>query len=82
MTLTVRPVKLKQSVYLRVPIGIADLIGIDPDAEVALNLKEQDDQFLLIYTVRKPTIAVAALSSGQSQIFHEKYPERVASRKD
>jgi len=82
MTLTVRPVKLKQSVYLRVPIGIADLIGIDPDAEVALNLKEQDDQFLLIYTVRKPTIAVAALSSGQSQIVDEKYPAHVAARKN
>lgn len=53
MTLKIRPVRLKQSIYFRVPIDIADLIGLDPNAEVTLNLEERDDQFLLIYSVGK-----------------------------
>ena len=60
MTLRIRPVKLKQSVYVRVPSDIADLIGMDPNAEVTLNLEEQDEQFLLIYAVRKSPIPTEA----------------------
>jgi hypothetical protein len=54
VTLKIRPVRLKQTVYLRIPNDIADLIGIQPNAELTLNLKEQQDAFLLTYSVAKP----------------------------
>jgi hypothetical protein len=53
MTLKIRPVKLKQSIYFRVPSDIADLIGLDSNADVTLTLREQDSRFLLIYSVNK-----------------------------
>jgi hypothetical protein len=55
MPLTIKPVKLKQSIYFRVPSDIADLIDIQKDAEVMLKLEEQEGQYLLTYYVRKPT---------------------------
>jgi hypothetical protein len=54
VALKIRPVRLKQTVYLRIPNDIADLIGIQPNAELTLNLKEQQDEFLLTYCVAKP----------------------------
>jgi hypothetical protein len=53
LTLRIRPVKLKQSIYFRVPSDIADLIGLDSNADVTLTLREQDNRFLLIYCVNK-----------------------------
>lgn len=53
MALKIKPVKLRQSVYFRVPNDIADLIGIASDADVTLNLHEQEDKFLLTYSVVK-----------------------------
>ncbi|MGA8905896.1 MAG: hypothetical protein WB661_12920 [Candidatus Bathyarchaeia archaeon] len=53
MALKIRPVRLKQTVYLRIPNDIADLIGIQPNAELTLNLKELQDTFLLTYSVAK-----------------------------
>ncbi len=53
MTLTINPVKLKRSIYFRVPIDIADLVGVQPESEVTLTLEERKDDFLLIYRVRK-----------------------------
>jgi hypothetical protein len=58
LTLRIRWVKRKQSVYFRVPTDIADLIGIHSNAEIALNLKEKDRKFLLIYSVTKPSQAI------------------------
>lgn len=54
LTLRIKPVRLRQTVYFRVPNDIVDLIGIDPDAEVTLNLEEHEGDFLLKYTVMKP----------------------------
>ena len=53
LTLTIKPVKLKQSIYFRVPNDIADLIGIEADDQVTLTLKEDERQFLLTYSVGK-----------------------------
>lgn len=63
MTLRIKPVKLRQTVYFRVPNDIADLIGIDPEAEVTLNLEEHENEFLLKYTVTKPRIKQALRQS-------------------
>ena len=54
MTLRIKPIRLRQTVYFRVPNDIVDLIGIDPNAEVTLNLEEHEDEFLLKYAVMKP----------------------------
>jgi hypothetical protein len=70
LTLKIRPVKLKQSVYFRVPNDIADLIGIDSNAQVTLNLEEQDEKFLLIYSVTKTPEIVT--QPRRSRIQHEK----------
>ena len=56
MTLRIKPVMLKQSVYFRVPNDIADLIGIEPQADVTLSLEDQNDRYLLIYSVKKPHV--------------------------
>jgi hypothetical protein len=60
MPLKIRPVRLKQSIYFRVPSDIADLIGIDPEEQVILKLEEQNDQYLLIYSVKKPPTSTTA----------------------
>ena len=56
MTLRIKPVKLNQTIYFRVPNDIADLVGIDSNAEVTLNIEEHDGEFLLKYNVTKPPI--------------------------
>ena len=61
--------KLKQSIYLRVPNDIADLIGIESDAEITLHIKEQDKQFLLIYSVSKSHVAATLGSLSPLQMF-------------
>jgi hypothetical protein len=53
LPLRIKPVKLKQSVYLRVPVNIAGLVEIDPNSQVTLHVKEQEERFLLIYSVEK-----------------------------
>jgi hypothetical protein len=53
MPLKIKPIKLKQSIYLRVPSNIADLTEMEPDDEVTLKLSEQNNQFLLIYLLSK-----------------------------
>jgi hypothetical protein len=49
----IKPVKLKQSIYLRIPSDIADLIEIDPEAEITMRIDEQDERYLLVYAVKK-----------------------------
>jgi hypothetical protein len=58
---------LKQSVYFRVPNDIADLIGIEPQAEVTLSLEDQSDRFLLIYSVKKPHVLGEQNSSQRAE---------------
>jgi hypothetical protein len=74
LTLRIRPVKLKQSIYFRVPNDIADLISLDSHADVSLTLQEQDDHFLLIYSVNKPMIA----DPRRSEIIRDEQSERLA----
>ncbi len=78
MTLKIRPVKLKQSVYIRVPNDIADLIGIDSDTEVTLNLEEQEERFLLIYSVKKPQISKTYRQVHRLQGYSEEDADQLA----
>ena len=45
--------KLKQSIYLRVPNDIADLIEIEPEADITMHFDEQEERYLLVYAVKK-----------------------------
>lgn len=74
MTLKIRPVKLKQSIYFRVPSDIADLIGLDPNADVTLTLREQDSRFLLIYSVNK----LANAEARRAEISYEEQSKQLA----
>jgi hypothetical protein len=58
LALKIRPVRLNKSIYVRVPNDIADLIGIDGQADVTLKLEDTGEEFFLIYVIRKeePTI--------------------------
>jgi hypothetical protein len=52
MTLKIKPVRLNKSIYVRVPNDIADLIGIDKDAEFALTLETSGNEVSLVYSVK------------------------------
>ena len=56
MTLRIKPIKLNQTIYFRVPNDIADLVGIDSNAYVTLSIEEHEDNFLLKYNVTKSPI--------------------------
>ncbi|HXX72295.1 MAG TPA: hypothetical protein VEI80_01260 [Candidatus Acidoferrales bacterium] len=53
MTLSIRPIRLKRSVYFRVPNDIVDLINLEDDSQVTLTLEQQNDRYLLVYSVLK-----------------------------
>jgi len=68
MTLKIRPIKLRRSVYFRVPSDIADLIGLRTDAEVTVRLEEHEEQYLLTYVVDKevtPTLPLRSRNEGR-----------------
>lgn len=53
MTLSIRPIRLKRSIYFRVPNDLVDLISLDDDSQVILTLEEKEDRHLLVYSVLK-----------------------------
>ena len=53
MTLKIKPVQLNKSIYVRVPNDIADLVGIDKDAELALTLETKGNEVSLVYSVKR-----------------------------
>jgi len=55
MTLKIKPVMLNKSVYVRVPNDIADLVGIDKDAELELTLETAGNEVSLVYSVKRST---------------------------
>jgi len=55
MALKIKPVRLNRSIYVRVPNDIADLIGIDGEADITLRLQDAGEEFFLIYSIRKPS---------------------------
>jgi hypothetical protein len=53
LTLSIRPVRLKKSVYLRVPSDIVDLMSLEDNSPITLTLVEKNDRHLLVYSVFK-----------------------------
>lgn len=51
MSLTIKPVKIKDSTYLLVPKSIAKLIGFDDECELSLEIKKNGKGHILEYKV-------------------------------
>lgn len=70
LPLKIKPVKLNRSIYVRVPNDIADLIGIDREADIALRVQDSNGEFLLIYSIRKP-VPVPLKPVQEADALHE-----------
>ena len=53
MPLLIRPVKMNKSIYVRVPHGIAHIIGLDNQVEVSFSFEDIGDKLRLIYSLTK-----------------------------
>ena len=51
MPITIKPTKIKQSVYLLVPKSIVDLIEIENKTELSLNVKKNGHRHVLEYSI-------------------------------
>ena len=53
MPLKVKPVKLRDSLYLLIPVDIARLLGVAASSRFQLSLNENQDSVRLVYEMRK-----------------------------
>ena len=53
MPLKVKPVKLRESLYLLIPVDIARLLGVAASSHFQLSLNENQDSVMLVYEMRK-----------------------------
>jgi hypothetical protein len=51
--LKVKPVKLRDSLYLLIPVDIARLLGVVSSSHFQLSLNENQDSVKLVYEMRK-----------------------------
>jgi hypothetical protein len=51
--LKVRPVKLRDSLYLLIPVDIARLLGVASSSDFQLRLDENQDTVKLVYELKK-----------------------------
>jgi hypothetical protein len=51
--LKVKPVKLRDSLYLLIPVDIARLLGVAASSHFQLSLNENQDSVRLVYEMRK-----------------------------
>jgi hypothetical protein len=51
--LNVKPVKLRDSLYLLIPVDIARLLGVAASSHFQLSLNENQDSVRLVYEMRK-----------------------------
>ena len=60
MPLNVRPVRLRESLYLLIPVDIARLVGVVSASKFSLTLTENNESVKLVYELKK--------ESGDQQI--------------
>jgi hypothetical protein len=53
LPLKVKPVKLRDSLYLLIPVDIARLLGVASSSHFQLSLNENQDSIRLVYEMRK-----------------------------
>jgi hypothetical protein len=54
--LRVRPVKLRDSLYLLIPVDIARLLGVASSSDFQLSLNENQETVKLVYELKKEEI--------------------------
>lgn len=76
MPLRINPIKVKQSIYFRVPNDIVDLIGVDTHSDVTLTLDETNDEHLLVYRVMKnKNLTESSLPQLEKTVALGRYPQ-------
>jgi hypothetical protein len=63
--LKVRPVKLRDSLYLLIPVDIARLLGVVSSSDFQLSLNENQDSVKLVYELKKEEERASAETKGQ-----------------
>ena len=58
MPLNVRPVRLRDSLYLLIPVDIARLVGVASGSSFLLSLSENQESIRLVYELKKDAEAV------------------------
>jgi len=53
LPLNVRPVRLRESLYLLIPVDIARLIGVASASKFSLTINENDGSVKLVYELKK-----------------------------
>lgn len=53
MPLNVRPVRLRDSLYLLIPVDIARLVGVASSSKFHLSLNEGENSVQLVYEMKK-----------------------------
>lgn len=53
MPLNVRPVRLRDSLYLLIPVDIARLVGVASSSRFHLSLNEGENSVQLVYEMKK-----------------------------
>ena len=53
MAITIKPTKIKQSVYLLVPKSIVELIEIEKKTQLTLNVKKNGHRHILEYSLEE-----------------------------
>lgn len=53
LPLNVRPVRLRDSLYLLIPVDIARLVGVASSSKFLLSLNENEDTVQLVYAMKK-----------------------------
>ncbi len=66
MPLKVRPVKLRDSLYLLIPVDLARLLGVASSSDFQLRLDENQDSVKLVYELKKEEERARAETKGQS----------------
>jgi hypothetical protein len=76
MPLKIKPVRLNRSIYVRVPNDIADLIGLDGEADITLRFQNVGEEFFLIYSIRKKAPIMIKLPEQAQPVQQEQFGER------
>jgi hypothetical protein len=62
--LRVRPVKLRDSLYLLIPVDIARLLGVASSSDFQLSLNENQETVKLVYELKKEETQAADDKKG------------------
>ncbi len=60
-----KPVKLRDSLYLLIPVDIARLVGVESSSSFFLSLNENSDSVRLVYELKKENGSAREDNSGK-----------------